>query len=281
MKDYKKILEGVVGIINTTEKSDIGFTNICSYLSDNCPELNKESEDEELRKTIIENLKGNMYRTDADYDLLNKQIAWLKKQKSVTFNSTEDEETRKEIIEFIKSSFPVGKNNRWITWLEKQGEQKPNDKAESKFKVGDWIVDNEDDEFFKVTKVRENTYCIASIDGEEFDIQKDIVEDDYHILSIDDTKDGDVLACESGWTCIFKALINDYTFSSYCFMDADKLVCETGSECHTLDKAFVDAYNGEIHPATKEQRDKLKKAILNAGYKWDSEKKELKKIEQK
>ena len=30
MKDYKKILEGVVNIINTAEKSDIGFANICT-----------------------------------------------------------------------------------------------------------------------------------------------------------------------------------------------------------------------------------------------------------
>ena len=52
MKDYKNILEGVVNIINTTEKSDIGFVNICNYIDDNCPEL-KESEDEKIRKDII------------------------------------------------------------------------------------------------------------------------------------------------------------------------------------------------------------------------------------
>ena len=39
MKDYKKILEGVVNIINTTEKIDIGFANICNYIGENCPEL--------------------------------------------------------------------------------------------------------------------------------------------------------------------------------------------------------------------------------------------------
>ncbi len=247
---------------------------------------------EETLVDIIVSSQG-LYDYDAIKDVVKRETPILLatlKQKPATFDSDENEMVKKELITFVRGLLechdkPNAERDEkyvsWIAWLENQGEKKPDDKAESKFKVGDWIVDNEDDEFFKVTKVRENTYCIASIDGEEFDIQKDIVEDDYHILSIDDTKDGDVLACESGWTCIFKALINDYTFSSYCFMDADKLVCETGSECHTLDKAFVDAYNGEIHPATKEQRDKLKKAILNAGYKWDSEKKELKKIEQK
>ena len=52
MKDYKKILEGVVNIINTTEKSDIGFANICAYIGENCPEL-KESEDEKVEKAIF------------------------------------------------------------------------------------------------------------------------------------------------------------------------------------------------------------------------------------
>ena len=32
MKDYKKILEGVVNIINTTEKSDIGFNGTFSTI---------------------------------------------------------------------------------------------------------------------------------------------------------------------------------------------------------------------------------------------------------
>ena len=54
MKDYKKILEGVVNIINTAEKSDIGFANICTYIGENCPEL-KESEDEKwIHKGNIE-----------------------------------------------------------------------------------------------------------------------------------------------------------------------------------------------------------------------------------
>ena len=52
MKDYKKILEGLVNIINNTEKSDIGFANICTFIGENCPEL-KEYEDERIRKEIL------------------------------------------------------------------------------------------------------------------------------------------------------------------------------------------------------------------------------------
>lgn len=70
MKDYKKILEGLVNIINNTEKSDIGFANICTFIGENCPEL-KESEDERIRGAIIDHLKDRN---------LTEWVAWLEKQ---------------------------------------------------------------------------------------------------------------------------------------------------------------------------------------------------------
>ena len=79
MKDYKKILEGVVNIINTTEKSDIGFANICTYIGENCPEL-KESDDE---KTWIINYLSNCELNSSlivERENLKKAITWLEKQ---------------------------------------------------------------------------------------------------------------------------------------------------------------------------------------------------------
>ena len=64
-------------------------------------------------------------------------------------------------------------------------------------------------------------------------------------------------------------------------MDRTKSFFETGSECHTLNKEFTKAYNGEIKPATKEQRDLLFQKMEESGYQWDAEKYELKKIVQK
>lgn len=82
MKDYKKILEGVVNIINTAEKSDIGFANICTYIGENCPEL-KESEDDRMVK-FIKNQLFNIKKTITEnYELnakLTKAICWLEKQ---------------------------------------------------------------------------------------------------------------------------------------------------------------------------------------------------------
>ena len=81
--DYKKILEGVVDIINTTEKSDIGFANICTYIGEKCPEL-KESEDERIRKGIIALIEFGLDDKSAiapGYNITKEEaIAWLEKQ---------------------------------------------------------------------------------------------------------------------------------------------------------------------------------------------------------
>lgn len=74
--DYKKKYKNALPYIkDLIEHNVISTESAGKYF----PEL-KESEDEKIRESIIENLKGNMCRTDGDYDLLNKQIAWLEKQ---------------------------------------------------------------------------------------------------------------------------------------------------------------------------------------------------------
>lgn len=77
MKDYKKILEGVVNIINNTYKSDIGFDNICAYIGENCPEL-KESDDERIMGNIIATI--HLYYGEPLEDEAKEMIAWLEKQ---------------------------------------------------------------------------------------------------------------------------------------------------------------------------------------------------------
>lgn len=82
MKDYKKILEGVVNIINTTEKSDIGFANICTYIGEKCPEI-KESEDERVKKRILLSLEKDLMATKnsgCSTKDLEDCITWLEKQ---------------------------------------------------------------------------------------------------------------------------------------------------------------------------------------------------------
>lgn len=149
-----------------------------------------------------------------------------------------------------------------------------------KFKKGDWVFHNTAEFIYMIQTVGRDGYGVISRDGKKSVVYYS-AEINYRLWTIQDAKDGDVLACENGWTCIFKTLVNDETFSSYCFMDSTKWFCETGSKCHTLKEKFVKAYNCKIYPATKEQRDALMKAMADAGYTFDFEKKELKKIEHK
>ena len=141
--------------------------------------------------------------------------------------------------------------------------------VEPKFKVEDWITDGTCK--VKITAISNTYYWYAKncILGEIESIDKK-----YHLWSIQDAKDGDVLSTDNGWTCIFKAF-DGCVFSSYCFMDSQKWFCVVSSEAHTPDSRI----NGNILPATKEQRDLLFKKMKEAGYQWDADKKELKKIQ--
>ena len=151
-----------------------------------------------------------------------------------------------------------------------------NDKIEPKFKVGDWAV-NKFGDSWHIDSFDKKNYQVSDGKGNYnyFPISK---QDEMHLWTIQDAKDGDVLCCKSGWTCIFKAVDNHTnTFSSYCFMDSDKCFFNSGSESHTLDKNFIKVYNGEIHHATKEKCYTFMKAMNDAGYEWDAKKKKLNK----
>jgi hypothetical protein len=222
----------------------------------------------------------------------------------------EDERIRKELIELISYMHDADPRKRdWIEWLKKQGEVKETlcekckkaqpshscqditalgrcaveneQKVEPKFHEGEWITNG--DYTWKIVEVKPLYYILQSQDGNIIvDDTISHADEHFHSFTIKDARDGDVLCCESGWTCIFKTLNSDnISFSSYCFMDNTGWFCETGSESHTLEKAFIKAYNGEIYPSTKEQRDLLFQKMKEAGYMFDFEKKELKKIENK
>ena len=273
------------------------------------PEL-KESEDEKIRNALIDLVKCN---ERSGYMVLNNvstgsMIAWLEKQGNPqvrtglewvnTIDNACDERYTKE---YSHGEYCHEQSFKWgfqegVEWLEKQGEQKvsrttimetgngginalvtkelyvdkteqkPTDKVEPKFKVGDWIVN--DYCMGKVVALTDDAYLLDTGQGIPFSC-----EHNAHLWTIQDAKDGDVLACENGWTCIFNCLY-DNLFNSHCFMDAEGWFCEDGGQAHTLDNRIC----GEIHPATKEQRDRLERAMTNAGYRWNKEELKLERI---
>lgn len=288
--DYKKILKGVVDIINATENIDTGFANICTYISENCPEL-KEDKDEKIRKELKHYLEVRRCQTNNDEEYINCNhfLAWLEKQ-------GESDETRAKMF-LINKGYPIDTNGIFPTYeemyniiregLEKQGKQKlifNVDKAEPKFKVGYWITHNTANFVFKIINVGSNGYEVVNRENYKKIISFDN-ENNYHLWTIKDAEDGDVLVCNinkaeiggdieklpniTPTICIYRNVVKDTDYiHCYCSLyDSKSLVLSNTMYYNT----FV--YN--IHPATKEQRDLLFQKIKEAGCEWDSEKKEL------
>ena len=211
---------------------------------------------------------------------------------------SEDERIRKELIKIVNDHYSLFKEidrAKTIAWLEKQGEQKPDevrttgyqnvqdieqkpiDKVEPKFKVGDWVV------LFYQYQTEKKVVQIDSIEYFENGEPKYITsegrwfsnEDKARLWTIQDAKDGDVLSYRTGqWIFIYKEKINNTCFSYYALYS-------TVYQDLTINDSGFTLLIDSVAPATKEQRDTLMKAIANAGYTFDFEKKELRKIEQK
>ena len=147
-------------------------------------------------------------------------------------------------------------------------EQQPGDKAEPKFKVGDWITDGKIT--FQIVKIEDD--CYVADDGDK--VWFSVINQYYHLWTIQDAKDGDVLY-DGNFACIFRKLLKDddgnLWIDSHCGVDvSNKFVVNNIGDCWC---PACDCY-----PATKEQRDLLFSKTEEAGYEWDAEKKELKKI---
>jgi hypothetical protein len=298
MKDYKKLLEGVVNIINTTEKSDIGFANICSYIGENCPEF-KESEDEEIRKGLIKAF-GSIGKKEWGGVNVKNAIAWLEKQKEFVSADFDDvwetadcEELTAPLEKYSKDAikkmchawYDKGIELERRNWIEKQGEQKPQgktaleaineekvdnqfcvkpvDKVESKFKIGDWVFSSVLGTARIIGVNDSNEYQLEYIDGKQEFSSIDYVNYAYDKWTLQDVKNGDVLySPEHKLLWIYK---NKEEYHASINLNCANFV----SIC-----AYI-VIPSDVCPATKEQRDVLEKTMTKVGYKWNFEKKKL------
>ena len=184
----------------------------------------------------------------SEYNVLDvKDVA------GITYYGIEDEPNH---IDFVLS------NNCEIV-----SEQNPVNKVKPKFKVGDYVVGKYISGY--ISEIRDDCYLL---DYQGFSIDK---QDKYHLWTIKDAKDGDILRIRN-LTFIFQEITNNNTShknaaTAYCsYEDNDDSFGVSGPDCIT-DLELIT-------PATKEQRDILMKAMTAAGYTFDFEKKELKKI---
>ncbi len=221
---------------------------------------------------------------------------------------SEGEEIKEYLISFIKMESGVNLSpddaGKILAWLEKQGEQKPIndidedivetvedtsilDMVEPKFKVGNWYQCTKD--FFGkgVTFDKNTAYycaeegCLKNEYGCHIAIVKDLY-DNFKLWTIQDAKDGDVLVCPlpkkygaGEQIFIFKG-INSRDYVDNCI----EFYCRICQGYFYENKiGFMGTTDGIFHPATKEQRDLLFQKMKEAGYTFDFDKKELKKID--
>lgn len=228
-------------------------------------------EDYEERYNKLVNFIKDLYPHTSDYvkEKLEGFIPELKE--------SEDERIRKAQLDYWRSvggkewyGVPVQET---IAWLEKQGEQKPTDKVEPKFKVGDWITNGE--YTWLIEGIHNSFYYIVSLEGCKTDDTISHVDEYFHLWTIADAKYGDVLATDNSDICLFDGTVEEgiYPFA-YC-----GLTRHHGFEVY--DRKLPFTHNNNVYPATKKQCDLLFQKMKEAGYEWNSKKKELKKIEQK
>ena len=127
----------------------------------------------------------------------------------------------------------------------------------------------EQSKFYKIKNITEQEYTLVGCDGSVITRPIQDVDRLASAFTIQDAKDGDVLATSAG-AFIYNGNNGGGSYpGSYCGIN-NLGNFQTGVEHHWTRK--------KVYPATKEQRDTLMKAMNNAGYKWDAEKKELKKL---
>ena len=144
---------------------------------------------------------------------------------------------------------------------------------ETKFKIGNWIVNNEDKSVSQITEIicdekdPNILYGYAHTNG--FFANK--FEDNYHLWAIKDAKKGDILSAKidgDDYILIFKQIKDGWieTYGHY-YITIDKFCVPT--------QLFCRDYQGTLHPATQEQCKTLFKKMRDDGYKWDPDKKVL------
>jgi len=144
-----------------------------------------------------------------------------------------------------------------------------------KFKLGDWIVQNDNGTVSQITKVINGTDEYGEYHAYEHTngYFAACFENEFHLWTIQDAMDGDVLVTTKIRSCPLIYRKTSYKNNlAYCYVGIDGNGNLTRSTlCH-----FGSA--SDVVPATKEQRDQLFFKIKKEGYEWDAEKKELKKF---
>ena len=266
MEDYKKRLEEALERAKKKIRGDKDHVLYEDDIIDIFPEL-AESEDERVRKALIEHIKG-IYKGSCTEEAIKERdefIAYLEKIP-----------TDEEMKELLRTEYEKGR-------ADALAEQKPADKIKQKFKEGDWIIYKEEytgeEDVLMVSNPDPNGTSLYTGNGQQKYYLGWSSLNSARLWTIQDAKDGDVLADEYG-IVLFKSIGNkDYNNV------IDYYACTSsvsgGFVIQKGEHYWGDTQDCTLVPASKEQREGFFAVMREAGYEWDAEHKQLKKIEQK
>lgn len=279
------------------------------------PEL-KESEDEKIRKDLITFLDEIWHLgKNANFDKwdkcdCSKWLAWIEKQSEheytlkssnmLDISKLTDQITKlakdydfnlpnrsydiyafaKDILAWIEKEYKKSQGKSALESIKEENVDNAN-KVESTFKVGDWIVYN--DAVWKVCNISlQNYYELLKINNEVSTRLIKDVDENAHLWTIQDAKEGDIIYAESkfaifNFIVIFSKLENKnvWVYCSVC-SDGNYYGDDLDHWEFDSDKGFIDLDSYKFYPASKEQRDILFKSMEENGYEWDAKKKKLK-----
>ena len=299
--DYENKLKEIINSGNTP------FADI-DILVKYFPEL-KENEDEKIRKSIIHLVTISYENGGLALQKWEKEsmLAWLEKQgesirikkgknylctkthkyagtewiEGVKYYSPEDYSLVNQGCTYYCPKYSKEEHNNFFKEVEYDGCLEV-DKIEPKFKVGDFIKHNKANIICKVISVNSGSYYVENIETNG-GIELFNAEQNFKLWTIQDAKNGDILTYKNDdveWILIYQ----------YYIIPESRDVPRDALKYHALFTG-TDFYDSGIHgltsenyascfiPATKEQRDLFFQKMKEAGYMWDEEKKELRRIE--
>lgn len=290
METYEEKYKDLVKRLNKA-REEKGVYTFNSVLDAVAPEL-KESDGDRIRKWIIENIQETL-DVDGFFEgqktMAKNAISWLEKQaEQKPADKVEPKFKVGDVIRLKGSAaeYTIKRvtdtkyyTDGWSCSIERCEEdyelveQKPADNAEPKFKKGDWVVD-------KYGCVNQILSFRNGVYKHTQGYSAQVFEEDWHLWTIQDAKDGDVLCTyecdEPKIVFILKGTPKKhYALSYHCYYNIMYPHFGSNSE-----KGCLAPNDEDVKPATKEQRDILFQKMKESGYEWDDIKKELKKIEQ-
>lgn len=164
--------------------------------------------------------------------------------------------------------FPSKDQRDWskftTPWYNGKNEQKPADKIEPRFKVGDWVVRG--DTIAQILDIQEQYYVGLDINEKDFVSSRFLNGDKIHLWTIQDAKDGDVLALswledKNLWEkiIIFKKYHSEGIkgFNMPCVEGYGNTFKNGKTVFNEKIPYYSKTWICNLHPATKEQRDLL------------------------